>query len=45
MTIPALELKQVRKIFLKKNQKARFFRSKREEVVALEQVDTVHPPV
>jgi len=44
MTTPALELKQVRKIFLKKNQKARFSRSKREEVIALEQVDlVVHP--
>lgn len=39
MIIPALELNQVRKEFLKKNQKNRFSRSKRERVIALEDVD------
>jgi len=39
MNIPALELEQVRKVFLKKSQKARLSRATREEVVALEKVD------
>lgn len=41
MSIPALELKQVRKIFLKKKQKAQFSRVKREEVVAFDKIDLV----
>ena len=39
MSIPALELKEVRKTFLKKKQKGRLSRAKREEVVALEKVN------
>ncbi len=41
MISPALELQQVSKVFLKKNQKNRFSRSKREKVVALDNVDLV----